>query len=49
MHIDISKDALAWQKIAREYADTYLQPHEVEAKLNDGVLIAWIAMRRTRT
>lgn len=38
MHIDISKDALAWQKIARDYADTYLQPHEVEAELNDGVL-----------
>ena len=38
MHIDISKDALTWQKIAREYADNYLQPHEVEAELNDGVL-----------
>lgn len=38
MHIDISKDALQWQKIAREYADNYLQPHEVEAELNEGVL-----------
>lgn len=38
MNIDISKDALTWQRIAREYADTYLQPHEVEAELNDGVL-----------
>ncbi|MGI9247605.1 MAG: acyl-CoA dehydrogenase family protein [Woeseiaceae bacterium] len=38
MHIDISKDALAWQKIAREYADNYLQPHEVEAELNEGIL-----------
>jgi alkylation response protein AidB-like acyl-CoA dehydrogenase len=38
MHIEISKDALAWQKIARDYADNYLQPHEVEAELNDGVL-----------
>ena len=38
MHIDISEDALAWQKIARNYADKYLQPHEVEAELNEGVL-----------
>jgi alkylation response protein AidB-like acyl-CoA dehydrogenase len=38
MHIEISKDALAWQKIARDYADNYLQPHEVEAELNEGVL-----------
>lgn len=38
MHIDISKDAVRWQKIAREYADKYLQPHEVEAELNEGVL-----------
>ena len=45
MHIDISKDARAWQKIAREYADNYLQPHEVEAELNDGVLPAEITRR----
>lgn len=38
MHIEISEDALAWQKVARDYADNYLQPHEVEAELNDGVL-----------
>jgi len=38
MHIDISEDALAWQKIARDYADKYLQPHEVAAELNEGVL-----------
>lgn len=38
MHIKLSKDAVAWQKIARDYADNYLQPHEVEAELNDGVL-----------
>ncbi|MDH3303650.1 MAG: acyl-CoA/acyl-ACP dehydrogenase [Gammaproteobacteria bacterium] len=38
MHIDISKDATRWQKIAREYADEYLQPHEVAAELNEGVL-----------
>ncbi len=45
MHIEISKDALAWQKIARSYADKYLQPHEVEAELNDGVLPAEITKR----
>ena len=45
MHIDISKDALAWQKIARDYADTYLQPHEVEAELNDGELPEEITRR----
>jgi len=38
MHIEMSEDALAWQKVARDYADNYLQPHEVEAELNDGVL-----------
>jgi len=45
MHIEISKDALAWQKIARSYADKYLQPHEVEAELNDGVLPAEVTKR----
>ena len=45
MYIDISKDALAWQKIARAYADDYLLPHEVEAELNDGVLPAEITRR----
>jgi len=29
---------MAWQKKAREYADEYLQPYEVEAELNGGVL-----------
>ncbi len=38
MEIDLSKDTREWQRIAREYADNYLQPHEVEAELNDGVL-----------
>ncbi len=45
MHIEISKDALAWQKIARDYADEYLQPHEVEAELNEGVLADEITTR----
>ena len=27
-----------WQKLAREYADEYLLPYEVEAELNNGEL-----------
>ena len=38
MKLRLSNTALKWQKIAREYADQYLQPHEVEAELNDGNL-----------
>ncbi len=38
MQIPLSKEARKWQRIAREYADEYLQPHEVEAELNEGVL-----------
>lgn len=45
MKIDISKDAQAWQRIAREYADNYLQPHEVEAELNEGKLPGEITKR----
>ena len=40
MKIELSENALKWQAIARGYADYYLQPHEVEAELNDGVLSA---------
>lgn len=45
MKIELSDNALAWQARAREYADDYLQPHEVEAELNDGVLPAEITKR----
>lgn len=45
MNIEISKDAQSWQRIAREYADDYLQPHEVEAELNEGVLASEITKR----
>ncbi len=38
MRIELSKSAQDWQKAAREFADEYLQPHEVEAELNAGVL-----------
>jgi alkylation response protein AidB-like acyl-CoA dehydrogenase len=43
--IELSDNAQKWQAIAREYADEYLQPHEVEAELNDGVLPAEITKR----
>ncbi len=45
MQIPLSRDASKWQAVAREYADEYLQPHEVEAELNDGVLPEDIAAR----
>ena len=45
MKIELSDNALKWQAIAREYADAYLQPHEVEAELNDGVLPAEVTKR----
>ena len=45
MEIPLSKDARKWREIARDYADNYLQPHEVEAELNDGVLPAEITAR----
>ena len=45
MKIELTENALKWQAIAREYADEYLQPHEVEAELNDGVLPAEITQR----
>lgn len=48
MNILISNDAQAWQKIAREYADEYLQPHEVEAELNEGQLPEEITKRNKR-
>ena len=45
MKIEISDDARQWQHIARQYADDYLLPHEVEAELNDGELPAEVTRR----
>lgn len=45
MKIELSASALDWQAKARSYADEYLQPHEVEAELNNGVLPAEITKR----
>ncbi len=48
MKIEISDDARHWQKIARQYADDYLLPHEVEAELNDGELPAEVTLRNKK-
>lgn len=40
MKLDLTRSALEWQAKAREYADTLLQPHEIEAELNRGELPA---------
>ena len=31
MKLELSQSTIDWQKLARDYADEYLQPHEVEA------------------
>jgi len=43
--VELSSDAIQWAAIARQYADEYLLPHEVEAELNDGELAAAITKR----
>ena len=48
MQIPISEEARKWQGISRQYADEYLQPHEVEAELNDGVLPDEITQRNKK-
>lgn len=45
MDIQLTDTARAWQGTAREFADEYLQPHEVEAELNAGNLAAETAKR----
>lgn len=45
MKIPLSKRALHWQTVARQYADEYLQPHEIEAELNNGELAKDIQKR----
>lgn len=48
MNIEISRAARSWQTKAREFADDYLQPHEVEAELNDGELPEDISARNKK-
>ena len=38
MKPELDQDALQWQRKAREFAVNMLQPHEVEAEMNGGVL-----------
>lgn len=48
MRIELSNSTREWQSRAREYADKYLQPHEVEAELNNGELPADITLRNKK-
>ena len=45
MKIELSDSAIEWQRRARSYADEYLQPHEVDAEMNEGVLAPEITKR----
>ena len=45
MEINLNKNTKKWQKVAREYADNFLQPHEVQAELNHGDLPQEITKR----
>jgi len=40
LKIELSKNALEWQEKARDFAVNMLQPHEVEAEMNNGELPA---------
>jgi len=46
--IELSDSSREWQAKARAYADEYLQPHEVEAELNNGELPAEITTRNKK-
>ena len=48
MEIELNNQAKKWQKIARDYADNYLQPHEIEAELNNGELSKEITSRNKK-
>lgn len=45
MKLRLNEQAQRWQLVARDFADQFLQPHEVEAELNEGVLPAEITQR----
>jgi len=48
LEIKLNDQAKKWQKIAREYADKYLQPHEIEAELNNGELSKELTQRNKK-
>ena len=45
MDIQLPDNARHWQRIARDFADEYLLPHEIEAELNNGELSPEIQKR----
>jgi len=48
LKIQLSVSAERWSRTAREYADEYLLPHEVEAELNGGVLPVEIVAKQKK-
>jgi len=48
MEVTLDKNTIKWQKTARDYADKFLQPHEVEAELNNGELPQEITQRNKK-
>jgi len=48
LEIKLNDQAKKWQKITREYADKYLQPHEIEAELNNGELSKELTLRNKK-
>lgn len=48
MKLELSEEAQQWQRKARQFADEYLQPHEVAAELNGGELPKAIAKRNKK-
>jgi alkylation response protein AidB-like acyl-CoA dehydrogenase len=48
LKLELTQSATGWQKLARDYADEYLKPHEVEAELNGGVLPEKISGRNKK-
>jgi alkylation response protein AidB-like acyl-CoA dehydrogenase len=48
MKPELSRSATSWRNLARDYADEYLQPHEVEAELSEVVHPDEISERKKR-
>lgn len=48
MDIELRPAAREWQQRARQFADEYLLPHEVEAEHNEGVLASDVAKRNKK-
>lgn len=48
MKLELSDEVQHWQRKARQFADDYLQPHEVEAEMNGGEVPKAIAARNKK-